>query len=432
MAALIRGVFSIGTKSPWISQISLTTTRSKSYFRTLDQNTLWKTNTSVSTQGQKRGRAKGLPRRKNLNVYQQIGYGKLGMDWPGLTSDITQRRSDTNLRSKNTIKEMSEGAYDEYKEKLKEKGLQMTSGRKRKRVSPLQRGWTGGSNQGKKVGPPLTQDGTPLDNFESIILESKYIQHMTKLHGRFRNSSTLVVTGNKDGLAGFALYKIPALNKSVNAVQRAVDKAGKKLTYIPRYEDRTVYHDFFTRFGATKIFVKQKPPGHGIKSQRIIKAICEVVGIKDLYAKIEGSINPQHIVKAFFIGLIRQRTHQDLANEKRLHLVEFREENENFPRLVATPEGSSVRTKAEILPNEILDFEMISFEGHMPYYRPTPAPFYTRLPGWETHLKRNEPYQRNKERMIQMFVDHGEIRSHLTDKYSECTNSTQTRKYEVD
>ncbi|CAB4064187.1 RP-S5 [Lepeophtheirus salmonis] len=370
MAALIPGsFFSIGTKSPWISQISLTTTRSKSYFRTLDQNTLWKTNTS-------------------------IGYGKLGMDWPGLTSDITQRSSDTNLRSKNTIKEMSEGAYDEYKEKLKEKRLQMTSGRKRKRV----------------------------------FASSK------RLDGRKqpRNSSTLVVTGNKDGLAGFALYKIPALNKSVNAVQRAVDKAGKKLTYIPRYEDRTVYHDFFTRFGATKIFVKQKPPGHGIKSQRIIKAICEVVGIKDLYAKIEGSINPQHIVKAFFIGLIRQRTHQDLANEKRLHLVEFREENENFPRLVATPEGSSVRTKAEILPNEILDFEMISFEGHMPYYRPTPAPFYTRLPGWETHLKRNEPYQRNKERMIQMFVDHGEIRSHLTDKYSECTNSTQTRKYEVD
>jgi small subunit ribosomal protein S5 len=34
--------------------------------------------------------------------------------------------------------------------------------------------------------------------------------------------------------------------------------------------------------------------------------MCEVVGIKDIYAKIEGPTNLQHIVKAFFLGLLRQ------------------------------------------------------------------------------------------------------------------------------
>ena len=102
-----------------------------------------------------------------------------------------------------------------------------------------------------------------------------------------------------------------------------------------RYEDRTVYHDFFTQFGHSKIFVQQQPPGYGIRAHRAIKAICQMCGIKvcskypekyknnlqDLYAKCEGSLNVQSVVKAFVLGLLRQRTHQALADEKQLHLV---------------------------------------------------------------------------------------------------------------
>ena len=42
---------------------------------------------------------------------------------------------------------------------------------------------------------------------------------------------------------------------------------------------------------------------------------------QDLYAKCEGSLNVQSVVKAFVLGLLRQRTHQALADEKQLHLV---------------------------------------------------------------------------------------------------------------
>ena len=43
--------------------------------------------------------------------------------------------------------------------------------------------------------------------------------------------------------------------------------------------------------------------------------------LQDLYAKCEGSLNVQNVVKAFVLGLLRQRTHQALADEKQLHLV---------------------------------------------------------------------------------------------------------------
>jgi hypothetical protein len=46
--------------------------------------------------------------------------------------------------------------------------------------------------------------------------------------------------------------------------------------------------------------------GYGLICHRAIKCCCEAIGIKDLHAKVEGSTNLQNIVKAFFIGLLRQ------------------------------------------------------------------------------------------------------------------------------
>jgi small subunit ribosomal protein S5 len=250
----------------------------------------------------------------------------------------------------------------------------------RHKQSPLERGWSGASPQGKKFGSPVPINSAReykchlllesllnhsrlfsavnYDDFESVLIEYKMVSHMTGNFGRVRRLSMLMMTGNKKGLAGFAVTKSPT-GRGPHAFQRAVNRAGLKLCSIDLYEGRTVYHDFFTQFGSTRIFVRQKPPGFGVKAHRTIKAACQVIGIQDLEAVIEGAKNYNHIIKAFFLGLLRQRTHQALADEKGLHLVELRAENDNFPRLVASPSSGKVRTKEEILPNEILDFELV-------------------------------------------------------------------------
>ncbi len=94
-----------------------------------------------------------------------------------------------------------------------------------------------------------------------------------------------------------------------------------------------VFHDFFTQFGGVRLFVFQREPGHGIVAHRTIKAACEVIGIKDIEVVLDGSTNYLHIIKAFFLGLMRQRTHQALADEKGLYLVELKEENLLFPKV---------------------------------------------------------------------------------------------------
>ena len=48
-------------------------------------------------------------------------------------------------------------------------------------------------------------------------------------------------------------------------------------------------------------------PGYGLKCHRAIKAAAELMGIKDLHCKVEGSTkNVQAVIRAFFDALIHQ------------------------------------------------------------------------------------------------------------------------------
>ena len=92
--------------------------------------------------------------------------------------------------------------------------------------------------------------------------------------------------------------------------------------------------------------------------------------LQDLYAKCEGSLNVQNVVKAFVLGLLRQRTHQALADEKQLHLVgirwfrnflsvhskrksgllqvEMRKESDYYPTVIASPSDGKARFLSKI------------------------------------------------------------------------------------
>lgn len=75
-----------------------------------------------------------------------------------------------------------------------------------------------------------------FEGFETWILESKIVNSMTGNLGRKSSISICVVTGNENGLAGFAVGKAPI---SKAAIKTAKNRAGQKLMYIPRYEDHT-------------------------------------------------------------------------------------------------------------------------------------------------------------------------------------------------
>jgi len=388
---------------------------------------LWKSMGGVSAQGKKRGRAKNTLKKKNLNIGQRIGWGKLKYNWPGLTSAVVEG-SGKETKVRNMAQDITPVAYSDYQEALAEEARKRTGGGRRARaVHPLERGWSGGKLHGRHYGAPLSQvnaDHT-FENFDSILLEFKTVFNMTGNMGRVRRTSILMVTGNGQGAVGYSLAS-GKYGQNHASLRKAVNKAGLRLIYVERYENRTVYHDFFSQFGRTRVFVQQQPPGHGVVANRVIRAICEMVGIKDLYVQVEGATqNVQHLTKAFMLGLLRQKTHQALADEKQLHLVEMRAENDYFPRVVASPSDGKVRTAAEIGHNEILDYEMICFEGNMPHFKPRgKINPWEGTPGWDKYTRkkwatRSHPAVRQRMR-VENGDEWGAVRSHLYTKYPEC------------
>ncbi|XP_012226046.1 small ribosomal subunit protein uS5m [Linepithema humile] len=366
---------------------------------------LWKGVTSVSNAGRRRGRAKGLARKRDLNRGQLLGVGKIPIQFPGLNTSV--------FRGKELVQQQKLPVDPEREEKLA-KLRQTQVGRRRNKLSPLERGWTGAQMGGRKLGPPDPVGEDHFDGFESWILESKIISCMTGTLGRKSRFSLFVITGNGNGLAGFAVAKAPTAKA---ASITAKNRAGQKLMFIPRYKEHTVLHDFFTQFGRTKIFVTKMHEGYGLVCHRAIKACCEAIGIKDIYAKVEGSKNLQNIIKAFFIGLLRQKSYQQLADEKRLHLVEFRSENGNYPEVIASP--LKVRKAEEVQSHEIRNFTQYVMGGKVVLRKKKYPPFFTKLPSWKVKLRKLERLRHGDDTRMKLIAEYGALHSFLTEKYPE-------------
>lgn len=378
---------------------------------------LWKGVTSVSNAGRKRGRAKGLVRRKDLNRGQVIGIGKANIQWPGLSAPI--------LRGRELVQRQRLPPDPEREAKLIKMRDSMTKTGFQK-INPLDRGWSGHKMPGRSIGPPDPIGEDNFEGFDTKVIEYKQVFNMKGNLGRKRRLSAFVVTGNKNGLAGFATAKAVE-NRAV--LRKAKNRAAQKLMHIAVCDGHTVFHDFYCRFGLTKIFVHKKPEGYGLVCHRAIREICQLVGIKDIYAKIEGAKGIQHIVKAFFLGLLNQKKYEDIAEAKGLHLVEFKPEYGNFPKVLASP--TKVRTEENIRFDENMDFASFCMDGKLVLKKKKIPPFYASSYGYHIHLKKKEGQRNHGLIKFNMVKEHGEIRSFLTDKYPDAKPFRKPKKSEI-
>ncbi|KAL8608672.1 hypothetical protein ACOMHN_002901 [Nucella lapillus] len=349
--------------------VQLNVTRHVSDFGKVPASELWGGVFGVSNAGRKRGRAKKGSKRMDLNRGQIIGLGKNNMVWPGLNSPVVKGREMMSIKSL--------PPDSERESKIREIRDRGSLFRKMK-VPALQRGWTGAKRGGTSIGAPDPVGDYTFEGFDTRVLEFKLVTNMTGNLGRKQRFSSFVITGNKNGLAGFALAKAP---NAVASLRKAKNMAAQRLRYIERYQDHTVCHNFFSKEKETAVYVYKAAKGKGLTCHRAIKTMCDVIGIEDLSAKVEGSTsNVQNITKAFFAGLQKQETHQELADRVKLNVVEFRPELENVPLVVARPQDGP--TQEEGIKEEGFNFETLYYGGKVPLYRPKRDPFYFKQRSW--------------------------------------------------
>ncbi|XP_034112015.1 small ribosomal subunit protein uS5m [Drosophila nasuta] len=370
---------------------NLLISRSTSFFNKLPAEDIWRGVTAVSNAGKKRGRGKGTGKKiaKDLNKGQAIGIGKKTCIWPGLNAPIIRG---------NELLHQQKQSENIDREKNIQKIRDSMGNFKQMKINPIDRGWSGTKMPGRSIGPPDTVGEEEFTSFDTFVLENKIVFIMKGNMGRKRRYSVLSVTGNKNGLAGFALAKGPEVR---TALRKSKNRAGQKLMSINLYENRTINHDFYTGFGKTKIFVSKKPDGYGLVCHRALQTICKAIGIRDLHAKIEGSTNLQHIVKAFFIGLMRQKTYQDIANESCLHIVESQMARNGYTEIKASPHMDPKNADND----RIIDFMQFTLGNKIVLRKKSVPPFYAQSMGYTKHEIKKERFRNQANVRLHKLVN---------------------------
>ncbi|XP_021508293.1 small ribosomal subunit protein uS5m isoform X1 [Meriones unguiculatus] len=327
--------------------------RPYSFFTKLTAEELWKGVLAETGAGARKGRGKRTKRKKkkDLNRGQIIGEGRSGFLWPGL--NVPLMRSGVVQSIGQRSKEEQEKVEADMAQQREEWD------RKRKLKVKRERGWSGHIWGGVSIGPPDPgPNGETYEDFDTRVLEVRNVFNMTAKEGRKKSIRVLVAVGNGNGAAGFAVGKA---TERADAFRKAKNRAIHYLHYIERYEDHTIFHDISLRFKKTHISMKKQPRGYGLRCHRAIITICRLIGIKDMYAKVSGSINMMNLTRGVFLGLTHQETHQHLADKKSLHVVEFREECGPLPIVVASPRGpvSKEPEPEPEVPDTKLDWEEV-------------------------------------------------------------------------
>ena len=131
--------------------------------------------------------------------------------------------------------------------------------------------------------------------------------------GRRFGFSALVVVGDQKGRVGGGSGKAREVPE---AIRKATEQARRRMVRVPLREGRTLHHDVKGRFGAGRVVVRAAPPGTGIIAGGPMRAVFEMLGVKDVVAKSVGTSNPQNMVKATFDALGRCHSPRAVAAKR--------------------------------------------------------------------------------------------------------------------
>jgi len=150
--------------------------------------------------------------------------------------------------------------------------------------------------------------------------------------GRRFSFSALSVVGDGRGRVGIGYGKA---NEVPPAVEKSISEGKKNLVRVALKGD-TIPHAVTGRFGAARVFMRPAGAGTGVIAGGGVRAVCQMVGIRNILTKSLGSNNPVNLVKAAMDGLMKLKEAKDVA---RLRGVPIEELTGPKP-----PEGRAART----------------------------------------------------------------------------------------
>jgi small subunit ribosomal protein S5 len=130
--------------------------------------------------------------------------------------------------------------------------------------------------------------------------------------GRQFGFAALTVVGDGNGRVGFGTGKAREVPV---AIQKAMDSARRNMRTI-NLREGTLQYAVNGIHGAAKVYMQPASEGTGIIAGGAMRAVLEVLGVKDVLAKCIGSNNPINVVRATIDGLERMHSPQQIAAKR--------------------------------------------------------------------------------------------------------------------
>lgn len=132
--------------------------------------------------------------------------------------------------------------------------------------------------------------------------------------------TALVVVGDGNGRVGIGLGK----SKEVPvAIKKGVDDAKKNMFSVAITKEGTVPHDIVGEFGTGRVLIMPAAPGTGIIAGGPARAVMELAGIKNVFAKSLGTNNAMNVVKAAADGLQKMQSPVEVAERRNMSVAQI-------------------------------------------------------------------------------------------------------------
>ncbi len=165
---------------------------------------------------------------------------------------------------------------------------------------PGNQGGRGGQgDRGRGRGPRRERPQEREDSgLEERVIKIRRVSKVVK-GGRHLSFNALVVVGDSEGKVGFSLGKAKAVP---DAVRKGTAGAKREMKSVV-LNGTTLPHEIQAKFGGAKVLLRPAAPGTGIIAGGGVRAVMEVVGVKDVLSKTFGSNNTLNIVRATLLAL---------------------------------------------------------------------------------------------------------------------------------
>lgn len=130
--------------------------------------------------------------------------------------------------------------------------------------------------------------------------------------GRVFGFAALTVVGDGNGRVGFGTGKAREVPV---AIQKAMENARRNMKSVA-LKDGTLQYALVGRHGAAKVYMQPASEGTGIIAGGAMRAVFEVLGVRDVLAKCIGSNNPINVIRATMNGLTGMSSPEAVAAKR--------------------------------------------------------------------------------------------------------------------